>query len=172
MCIPRFDSPPLFDAIIDARRGSYFAITPKNPVGSHQFYLPDTGVLVTEILSHSGFVSLTDALVLQRGTDLAEDAEAARRQLIRSVVVLEGSIDLSVALRFAQGTQVQKISDGFQIQSPEHSGLELHLSTNPPIDNLHAKVHLSSGERMSFALSWSGNYTHTTSNIEEVLKDT
>jgi alpha,alpha-trehalase len=172
MCIPRFDSPPLFDAIIDARRGSYFAITPENPVGSHQFYLPDTGVLVTEILSHSGFVSLTDALVLQRGTDLAEDAEAARRQLIRSVVVLEGSIDLSVVLKFAQGTQVQKISDGFQIQSPEHSGLELHLSTSPPIGNLHAKVHLSSGERMSFALSWSGNYAHATSNIEEVLKDT
>src|SRR5262245_13240521 len=172
MCIPRFDSPPLFDAILDARRGSHFAIAPDNPVGSHQFYLPDTGVLVTEILSQSGFVSLTDALALRTGTDLTEDAEAARHQLVRSAVVLEGHIDLGVVLRFEQGTQVQKAGEGFRIQSPQHSGLELHLSTNPPIDNLHTKVHLSSGERMSFALSWSDTYAHTTTSIEEVLKHT
>jgi len=172
MCIPRFDSAPLFNAIIDARRGSHFAITPDRPVESHQFYLSDTGVLVTEILSQSGFVSLTDALALRTGTDLTDDAEAARHQLVRSVVVLEGTIELGVALTFAQGTQVHKTSDGFQIQSPEHSGLELHLSTNPPIDDLRAKVHLSSGERISFALSWSGTYPHTTANVEEVLNDT
>jgi GH15 family glucan-1,4-alpha-glucosidase len=172
MCIPRFDSPPLFDAIIDARQGSHFAITPENPVGSHQFYLSDTGVLVTEILSRSGFVSLTDALALRTGTDLTDDAEAARRQLVRSVVVREGSIELGVALRFTQGTQVHKTSDGFQIQSPEHSGLEIHLSTNPPIDDLDTKVHLSSGERMSFTLSWGGADAQTTTDVEEVLKDT
>src|SRR5262245_60069964 len=43
MCVPRFDSPPLFDSIIDGQRGSRFAITPDNPAGSRQFYLPDTG---------------------------------------------------------------------------------------------------------------------------------
>jgi len=172
MCIPRFDSPPFFYSIIDAQRGSHFAITPENPIGSRQFYLPDTGVLVTEIQSQSGFVSVTDALALRTGTDLTEDAEAARRELIRSVVVLEGDLDLTVDLRFARGTEVQKIGDGFQIQSPEHSGLEVQLSTSPPIDNLHTKVHLSSGEQMSFALNWSGSHEHATTHIDEVMKDT
>ncbi|HYR87748.1 MAG TPA: glycoside hydrolase family 15 protein [Terriglobia bacterium] len=172
MCIPRFDSPPLFDSIIDVRRGSHFAINPENPVGSRQFYVPDTGVLVTEILSQSGLVSLTDALALRTGTDLTEDVEASRRELIRSVVVLEGNVDLSVVLRFALGTHIQKNSDGFQIQPPEHSGLEIHLSTSVSFENLHTKVHLSSGERLSFALSWSGTYGHATGSIDEVLNDT
>src|SRR5262245_13555403 len=172
MCIPRFDSLPFFYSIIDAGRGSHFAITPENPIGSRQFYLPDTGVLVTEIESQSGLVSVTDALALRTGTDLTEDAEAARRELIRSVVVLEGNIDLSVVLRFAHGTQVQKTSDGFQIQSPEHFGLEVRLGTSPPIDSLHAKLHLSRGERMSFALNWSGSHEHATNHIDEVLKET
>ena len=80
MCVPRFDAPPLFHSIIDAQRGARFAITPDNPLGSRQFYLPDTGVLVTEIRSQSGVVSITDALALRTGTDLTEEAEAARRE--------------------------------------------------------------------------------------------
>ena len=172
MCVPRFDAPPLFHSIIDAQRGARFAITPDNPLGSRQFYLPDTGVLVTEIRSQSGVVSITDALALRTGTDLTEEAEAARRELIRSVVILEGTVDLNVILRFAEGTKVHKSGDGLQIQSPEHPGLEVRLSTSPAIENLHARLHLSSGERISFALSWSGSYGHATGNIEEILQDT
>jgi GH15 family glucan-1,4-alpha-glucosidase len=172
MCIPRFDSPPLFDSIIDARRGSHFALTPENRVGSRQFYVPDTGVLVTEILSQSGLVSLTDALALRSGTDLTQDVEAARHELIRSVVVLEGHVELNVVLRFARGTCVEKNSFGFQIQPADHSGMEVHLSSSLPLEDLQTRVHLSSGERMSFVLSWSGLYGHATSNIDDVLKDT
>jgi hypothetical protein len=76
-CVPRFDAPPLFHSIIDARRGARFAITPGN------------------------------------GPD--QQAEAARRELIRSVVVLEGTVDLNVILRFAEGTKVHKSGDGFEI---------------------------------------------------------
>jgi GH15 family glucan-1,4-alpha-glucosidase len=172
MCVPRFDSPPLFDSIIDARRGSHFAITPENLVGSRQFYLPDTGVLVTEMMSQSGLVSLTDALALRTGTDLTEDAEAARHELVRSVVVLEGSVDLNVVLRLGQETQLQKSSDGFQIRSPQHSGLQVHFSSSPYLEDLHAKVRLSSGQGMTFALTWNGTYGHATSNISEVLNET
>jgi GH15 family glucan-1,4-alpha-glucosidase len=172
MCIPRFDSPPLFDSIIDSGCGSCFAISPHNAVESRQFYVPDTGVLVTEILSLSGLVSVTDALALRTGTDLTEDAEAARRELIRSVVVLDGDIDLDIVLRFAEGTQVEKSRDGFQIRSPAHTNLRLHLSTSLPLESLHAKVHLSPGQRMSFALSWNGDYAHPGSHIDEVLEET
>jgi GH15 family glucan-1,4-alpha-glucosidase len=172
MCVPRFDSPPLFDSMIDAKQGSNFAITPDSPVGSRQFYLPDTGVLVTEIVAQSGFVSLTDALALRAGTDLTEDREAARHELIRSVVVMDGEIDLNVAIKFAKGTTVHKNDDGFHILPPEHSGLDVHLSTSFPLENLHSRVHLSSRERISFALSWSGNRSHSTENFEKLLKDT
>ena len=169
MCIPRFDSRPLFDSIIDARRGSQFAITPHRPIEARQAYLPDTGVLVTEIQSQSGLVSITDALGLQTGADLAQGAEAARHELIRSIVVLAGDIDLNIAFRFPEGTRIDKTAEGFQIQPSSHTGLSVCLSTSLPLDSLHTRVHLSSGERMSFALSWSGS---PDKNVEEVLHDT
>lgn len=31
LCLPRFDSPPLFCQILDRRRGSSFSIAPKAP---------------------------------------------------------------------------------------------------------------------------------------------
>jgi GH15 family glucan-1,4-alpha-glucosidase len=169
MCIPRFDSRPLFDSIIDARRGSHFAITPDTPVEARQAYLPDTGVLVTEIQSQSGLVSITDGLRLQAGADLTQETEAARHELIRLVVVRAGDVDLNVALRFPEGTRIDKNVDGFQIQPSSHPGLTVHLSTSLPLDSLHTRVHLSSGERMWFALNWSGNPDN---NLEEALQDT
>ena len=172
MCIPRFDSHPLFDALLRSRRGSYFSITPENPTGSRQFYLPDTGVLVTEIQSASGLIAITDALTLHGGTDLTQDAEAARHELIRSVVVIEGSIWLNVALNFAARTRLQKTGDGFQIRTLAHPDLNIRLSSSLPIQNMNARLHLSSGQQMTFALSWNGRYSHATSDINEVLKGT
>jgi len=133
MCIPRFDSHPLFDALLRSRRGSYFSITPENPIGSRQFYVPDTGVLVTEIQSASGLIAITDALTLHGGMDLTEDTEAARHELIRSVVVIEGSIWLNVALNFAARTRLQKTGDGFQIRTLAHPDLNIRLSSSLPI---------------------------------------
>jgi GH15 family glucan-1,4-alpha-glucosidase len=171
MCVPRFDSAPLFDSMIDVQHGSHFAITPDTPVASRQFYVQDTGVLVTEIQCPSGLVSITDALALQTGTDLTEDAEAARHELIRSARVLSGNIDLNVALRFAEGTRVDRNGDGFQIQPSKQPGLKVRLSASRPLDDLHTRFHLSSGEQMSFALSWTDSQAHP-GNIEEKLQDT
>jgi GH15 family glucan-1,4-alpha-glucosidase len=172
MCVPRFDSAPLFDSMIDARRGSRFTIMPDNPVGSRQFYLPDSGVVVTEIRSQSGIVSLTDALVLREGMDLTGDTEAARHELIRQVLVLDGEVDLNVDIKFAPGTRVSRNGEGFQIRPPGLPGLEVRLMASTPMSRLDAKVHLSSGERMSFALNWGGNDEHSIVNGEEALKDT
>jgi GH15 family glucan-1,4-alpha-glucosidase len=172
LCVPRFDSAPLFDSIIDAQRGSRFTITPDYPVESRQFYLPDSGVVVTEIRSQSGIVSITDALVLREGLDLTGDTEAACHELIRHVVVLDGEVDLNVDIRFERGTQVNKNGDGFQIRPPGHFGLELHLITTTLLSNLQAKVHLSSSEPISFALTWGGNDGQSKVNVEEALEHT
>ena len=48
-CVPAFDAPSVFGALLDAEKGGYFQIEPgETPVKSHkQHYLPDTNVLVT-----------------------------------------------------------------------------------------------------------------------------
>src|SRR3989442_8764041 len=60
-CLPRFDSPSLFAAILDDKRGGFFKIAGTNPDGNcRQMYLPETNVLVTRSLSPDGVGEITD----------------------------------------------------------------------------------------------------------------
>src|SRR5690348_13772891 len=48
-CIPRFDSPSVFGALLDAEKGGFFCINPMIgddvKMGRKQLYLPDTNIL-------------------------------------------------------------------------------------------------------------------------------
>jgi GH15 family glucan-1,4-alpha-glucosidase len=45
LCFPRFDSPPIFCALLDAQGGGRFRIRPSGPFRSERRYIPDTNVL-------------------------------------------------------------------------------------------------------------------------------
>src|SRR5947199_9423809 len=54
-CCPRFDSPSIFAAILDADYGGLFRISPDcDGWSSKQRYLPDTHVLITRFLMPDG----------------------------------------------------------------------------------------------------------------------
>ena len=60
-CAPRFDSPSIFAALLDAERGGRWQIAPRGAWTSEQRYLPATNVLVTTFhLEGGGVVALTD----------------------------------------------------------------------------------------------------------------
>src|SRR5262245_66460739 len=84
MCIPDFDSEPLFCALLDHARGGQFSLTPEGLIEARQRYEPDTGVLITELRTDTGLVRLTDALALRSGADLSDDASANRGELVRA----------------------------------------------------------------------------------------
>ena len=46
-CLPDYDLPPLFGALLDAERGGYFRLGPAASVLGEQKYVPDTAVLTT-----------------------------------------------------------------------------------------------------------------------------
>src|SRR5271168_1549377 len=51
-CFPNFDSPSVFGAILDERKGGHFSIAPLGEETAHkQVYWADTNVLVTRFLS-------------------------------------------------------------------------------------------------------------------------
>src|SRR3712207_3498000 len=108
LCVPHFDSPPLFCRILDAGRGGSYTVAPDDLVESRQSYLPDSGVLVTEMRGRTGLVRVTDALTFRSGADLDEDVAAARGELLRSVEVLEGRIRLRVEIAPHGGAQAER----------------------------------------------------------------
>ena len=59
-CLPRFDSPSVFAAILDDEKGGKFQIRPQLPFEATQSYIPDTNVIQTTFRTDAGTVTLTD----------------------------------------------------------------------------------------------------------------
>jgi GH15 family glucan-1,4-alpha-glucosidase len=64
-CLPNFDSPSVFAALLDDRKGGSFRISATEPDATcRQMYLPDTNVLVTRFHAGGGTGDLTDFMPL------------------------------------------------------------------------------------------------------------
>src|SRR5262245_49179014 len=160
MCVPSYDSEPLFAALLDHARGGEFSVTPDGLVEGRQRYEPDTGVLVTELRSDTGLVRLTDALALRAGAELTDDAAADRRELVRSAVVLDGRVRLRVNVEPRGGTQVRAAYDGLAIECARQPGLRLHLRSNRALPALQSTYDLQQGDRLDLVLSWGRFHRH------------
>lgn len=88
MCIPRFDSEPLFCGLLDQRRGGCFRLAPDKITEARQRYEPDTAVLVTEMRAPTGLLRVTDALALR---SLPRARQPARSWCVRPSCSMDGS---------------------------------------------------------------------------------
>ncbi len=89
-CMPRFDSPSIFAAILDENKGGHFQIVPSGTYESTQRYLPDTNVLETTFITPTGRVTLTDFMP----TSPTRSADHVPHEIHRIVVCVEGTVDL------------------------------------------------------------------------------
>lgn len=156
MCLPRFDSPPVFCRLLDARRGGHFVVAPSDLVESRQSYEGESGVLTTDLRGPSGTVRLVDLLTLRSGADLAEDQPAGRSELLRVATVLDGRVRLRIELAPRGGATVETYGEGLRLRCPSHPGLVLELVTTVPMRDAHTVIELGAGERLSMLLRWGG----------------
>ena len=101
LCLPSFDSPSVFAALLDVDRGGRFLIAPRLDDAVHrQLYLPDTNVLLTRFLSDSGVAELSDFMPV-------EDAGVAHN-LVRRAKTVRGEIRFAMRcdprFDYARGT--------------------------------------------------------------------
>jgi GH15 family glucan-1,4-alpha-glucosidase len=171
LCLPRFDSEPLFCGLLDAARGGGFTVAPDEIVEARQRYEPDTAVLVTELRSPTGVVAVTDALALRPGTDLSDDAPAGRRELIRSAVVVDGSVRLRVELEPRGGATARAAAGGLAVHAARHD-LDLHVRCTRPLDSLRTVHELHAGERLDVTLSWGDVHRYHRFSDTELLAAT
>jgi pentatricopeptide repeat protein len=131
LCLPHFDSPSVFAAILDDEKGGRFKIAPTSDgVTRKQLYWPDTNVLVTRFFSPDGVAEITDYMPI--------DASANGRghhQLIRRVEVVRGEINFqlecSPAFNFARdGHETEISAEGASFHSPQ---LSLGLAASVPL---------------------------------------
>jgi GH15 family glucan-1,4-alpha-glucosidase len=172
LCLPRFDSEPLLCGLLDAERGGQFSIVPEGLTEARQRYMPDTGVLVTEMRGAEGTVRLTDALALRQGADLTDDVPAGRGELVRSAVVLHGSARLRVDLEPWGGAQARPAASGLVIIPARQPGLRLHLRSSRPLGGLHETYDLNQGDRLDLVLSWGRTHRHHRFDAAAMLEAT
>ena len=175
MCLPRFDSPPLFCRILDAKHGGSFTVSLEGLSESRQFYQGDTGVLVTEMRCPLGLIRLTDAFSLRSGADQSEDVPAGRSELVRSVTVLDGRIDLTIEIEPRGGAHAEAHGEGLRLRCPAHPGVELHLQAKGarPVPQLTNRLNLSSGDRLELILRWGSRLSsHIYIVPEDPLRET
>ena len=82
MCFPHFDSPTIFAALLDHKRGGRFLLAPVLD-GSHQkqLYMPDSSILLTRFLSDAGVGEISDFMpitALGHWHDLVRRAKTIR----------------------------------------------------------------------------------------------
>ena len=154
LCVPSFDSGPLFCSLLDTGRGGSFRIAPEDVVEAAQRYEADSGVLVTELRCSTGLVRITDCLTLRSGADLTEDTPAGRGELLRSVVVLDGTVPLRVEIDPRGGATAEVGGQGLRIHAARHPGLDLRLLATLPLDGLDTTVQLAAGQQAHFVLRW------------------
>ena len=153
-CFPNHDSPSVFGAMLDERKGGCFQICPVTAEVTHkQFYWPDTNVLVTRFLTPDGVGEITDFMPVGMPTK-----EYGFQWLVRRVKVVRGCMDFSLechpAFNYARDKHQTTLgASGANFRSPS---LSLELFTDVPLQQsdggVSAKFTLQAGEAAVFVL--------------------
>ncbi len=155
-CIPCFDSPSVFGALLDARKGGFFRIAPPDTqgMGCKQLYLPETNILITRFLSVEGVGEITDFMPIK----LVGSAEH-EHHIVRSVAVVRGSLSFEMVCRpafnYARDSHRIHLSKRGAIFNSDT--LCLGLATSVPIEEdgyggVRATFTLNAGQSVHFIL--------------------
>ena len=165
LCLPRFDSPSVFAALLDPAIGGHFAIAPVGECRMTRRYLADTAVLVTTFETGGGAVSLIDFMPLPYGeTAWGEFADVPPPTVIRLVNCLRGRVDL--ALSFAPRLDYAREAPRLEVAEAAEAAvlargrqLDLRLASTAPLevegDTASGRLTMQRGDSHAFVLSCS-----------------
>jgi len=157
LCLPRFDSPACFAALLGEPRHGRWKIG-CNSRTTKRRYRPDTLILETEFVTDSGAATLIDFMPVSDG----------RSDLVRMVVGARGRVamEMEFILRFDYGASVPWVTR-------THEGKGIRAISGPdkvvlcapvPLENremkTRAEFEVAAGETLSFVL------THGASHVE------
>jgi GH15 family glucan-1,4-alpha-glucosidase len=153
-CCPHFDSPSVFGAILDRRRGGYYRIAPTTEDWTpKQLYFPDTNVLITRFLTRDGVGEVQDFMPIHHSP-----GSVFRHRLVRRVLGVRGQLTFRVEVepRFNYGRDPHSVvfhENGAVFRS---AGISMALETATPLrpsaDGVTCEITLAAGESATFVL--------------------
>jgi GH15 family glucan-1,4-alpha-glucosidase len=173
LCLPDFDSPSVFAALLDDRKGGRFAITPAaTDLVCKQLYWPETNVLVTRFLAADGVGEIEDFMPCC-GSSASKQVDT----VVRRVRVARGTLVFDVACEPAfdyarTAAETSVTGNGARFEGP---GLRLALSTDVPLlatsTGVRARFTLREGQQTTFVLRlWASDGCAPAPSAEEAQR--
>ncbi|MGB7587340.1 MAG: glycoside hydrolase family 15 protein [Solirubrobacterales bacterium] len=167
LCVPRFDSPSVFAALLD-RGAGHFKLAPRGVVVPiSRRYQPGTLVIETTWVTPTGWVVIHDALTIgewaaQGGPGSRPETEhESDHSLLRIATCIDGHVELDMEClpRFSYGAESAEWTGGELGEAVAlGAGAELQLTTDMDLTvaegGAHARVRLRENESSFCALSW------------------
>lgn len=152
LCVPRFDSPACFAALIGTAENGYWRIAPEGAGNAdRRRYRGDTLILEHEWDTASGTVRIIDFMPPSGGL----------HDVVRIVEGVSGQVTVhsELRLRFDYGScvpWVHRADDGqvVGIAGPDAVALRADVPTHGLALTTHATATVSAGERVSFVMTW------------------
>jgi alpha,alpha-trehalase len=175
MCLPRFDSPSVFGAILDRDAGSFRLAPVDTSVPAGRRYLPGTMVLETTWGTRTGWIIVRDVLIVGPWHHDEERSKTHRRSptdndadhvLLRTLRCVNGHVEMHMECepRMDYGRKAvnwEYSGPGYTeaIAKADGENVELHLTTDLRIGfeggRARARTTLRDGDTAFVALAWS-----------------
>jgi GH15 family glucan-1,4-alpha-glucosidase len=150
-CLPRFDSEPVFGALLDSRDGGHFAVGPADGSPGAQQYIDNTNVLETTFRTSDGAFRLVDF-----APRFLQHARAFRpTQILRILEPIQGTPRVRVVCepRLGWSKEVPQRFLGSNHVRFEGFSNPLRLTTDIPLSYLEGQPFVLTGRR-HLALTW------------------
>lgn len=174
LCLPRFDAPSLFGALLGAPENGCWSLRPlDDSATARRHYISDTFILVTRWETASGVAEVQEFMPLH----------SSRSDLVRRIVGISGRVDFATELRlhFDYSRRLPWVR---QVGTHDHPAL--HATAGPEAvivrgARLHAEDHVhrgtvtvEAGENRDLVLSWFPSHEHAPEplDVEDALAAT
>jgi GH15 family glucan-1,4-alpha-glucosidase len=171
LCVPSFDSPACFAALLGTNENGHWSLSPADPIRTiRRRYRDGTLILETEFETATGSATLVDCMMLRE----------ERPKLLRVVIGTSGEVRMKMELiiRFDYGSVVpwvHRTETGISaIGGPDM----IRLRTEAPLVGENMKTTseftIAEGKKVSFAMTWypSNEREPATVNIDDAIKKT
>lgn len=163
--LPGLESPSIFAAILDHRRGGRFRVSPADAGLGSQAYIPRTNVLETSFDQGAGRLVITDCMPLKGTLDGVgrSTADPSVHRLLRAEGDdVEVEVEWSPRFQYGNGPpQMTAIDGGFLAWAGDDAltlrGVredEATLTVEDGATRLHARFTLPAGQRRALVTRW------------------
>src|SRR5487761_1245926 len=89
-CLPQFDSPSVFAAILDEAKGGHFRVAPEQVGTNRQMYMPETNVLLTRFLRPEGVGEVIDFMPVKDESEVR--SKFVMHEIVRVARAVRGAV--------------------------------------------------------------------------------